>query len=133
MQSLARTTFLVRDYDDGIRYFVELLGFELVEDTALGGDKRWVVVAPQGARDQGLLLAKAVGEQQTAAVGHQAGGRVFQFLHTDDFDRDYALFRDRGVKFREAPRREAYGKVAVFEDLYGNLWDLMQPLQTRGD
>ena len=127
MQSLAVSALLVREYDEAIRFFVDVLGFQLQEDTDLGAGKRWVVVTPQGEGNHGLLLARADNDRQRAAVGDQAGGRVFQFLHTDDFERDYALYRERGVTFREAPRYEPYGTVAVFEDLYGNLWDLLQP------
>lgn len=118
---------LVRDYDEALAYFVGRLGFRVVEDTPLSPDKRWVLVAPPGARDAALLLARAVGPDQEAVVGRQGGGRVFLFLHTDDFARDYDAFRARGVAFTEAPREEAYGTVAVFEDLYGNRWDLVQP------
>jgi len=122
---LALSTFLVRDYDEAILFFVEKLAFSLIEDTPLDDGKRWVVVAPdEGA---GLLLAKAVGEQQTARIGDQTGGRVAFFLHTDDFARDHQRMTASGVRFAEAPRREPYGIVAVFEDLYGNRWDLLQP------
>jgi catechol 2,3-dioxygenase-like lactoylglutathione lyase family enzyme len=102
------------------------LGFTLIEDTPLDAVKRWVLVAPPGARETCLLLAKAASPEQAARVGDQTGGRVFLFLHTDDFTRDYERMRARGVRFREAPREEAYGIVAVFEDLYGNRWDLLQ-------
>ena len=118
---------MVADYDPAIDFYVDKLGFDLVEDTALPEDKRWVVVAPPGAEESRLLLARADGPEQAARVGDQTGGRVFMFLHTDDFRRDYEAFRARGVVFLEAPRREAYGTVAVFEDLYGNRWDLLQP------
>ena len=108
-------------------YFVGRLGFHLVEDTPLSDGKRWVLVAPPGARETALILARAVGPEQEEVVGRQGGGRVFLFLHTDDFARDHAAFRERGVRFVEAPRTEVYGTVAVFEDLYGNRWDLIQP------
>lgn len=124
-QSIAYVTFLVRDYEEAIDYFQQVLGFELIEDTPLGG-KRWVLVAPPGSGGPALLLAKASSPEQIASIGAQAAGRVFLFLRTDDFRRDYENMRARGVVFREAPRTEDYGTVAVFEDLYGNRWDLMQ-------
>lgn len=117
----------MHDYDEAIAYFVGKLGFALLEDTPLSPTKRWVVVAPAGAREAALLLARANGPEQSAAVGRQGGGRVFLFLHTDDFARDYATWRARGVQFVEAPRDEPYGTVVVFEDLYGNRWDLIEP------
>jgi catechol 2,3-dioxygenase-like lactoylglutathione lyase family enzyme len=123
---LGAVTFLVRDYDDAIAFFTDMLGFNLIEDTALGDGKRWVLVAPPGSVGTRLLLAKAVTPEQIARIGDQTGGRVFLFLHTDDFWRDYDAMRSRGVRFLEAPRDEAYGAVAVFEDLYGNKWDLLQ-------
>ena len=125
-QRIGLVTVVVWDYDEAIAYYTGTLGFELIEDTALGPVKRWVVVAPGGTAGTGLLLAKAVGDQQTRAVGHQAGGRVFLFLHTDDFQRDHEAYRERGVRFIEEPRQEPYGTVAVFEDLYGNRWDLIE-------
>lgn len=125
-QSLGAVTLLVDDYDDAIEFYTKRIGFDLVEDTSLGGGKRWVLLAPSGSRETRILLAKADSEQQQARVGDQTGGRVFLFLQTDDFDRDHTAMRDAGVRFREAPRREAYGTVAVFEDLYGTLWDLIQ-------
>lgn len=124
-QRLALTALLVRDYDEAIDFYVGKAGFELAEDTDMGGGKRWVVVRPPGS-DAALLLARAVGEQADH-VGDQAGGRVFLFLETDDFDRDHARMAAAGVRFLEAPRREPYGTVAVFEDLYGTRWDLIQP------
>lgn len=118
-------TVLVADYDDAIAWYRDRLGFALLEDVALAQDKRWVTMAAgSGAR---LLLAKAEGEAQRARIGDQTGGRVFLFLETDDFERDHAAMHRAGVVFREAPRREGYGTVAVFEDLCGNLWDLIQP------
>jgi len=127
MRTIANITYLIRDYDEAIRFFVDSLGFDLVEDSALdGGTKRWVRVAPPGAQTC-LLLAQANGPEQAGRVGDQTGGRVGFFLHTDDFWRDHAAMQARGVKFRETPREEPYGTVAVFEDLYGNLWDLLEP------
>lgn len=123
---LGLVAYLVRDYDEAIGWFTEKLGFRLVEDASLSPVKRWVVVAPPGG-SSALLLAKADGAAQQAAIGAQAGGRVFLFLHTDDFARDYAAMLAKGVKFLEAPRREPYGTVAVFEDLYGQKWDLIEP------
>lgn len=124
-QSIAYVTFLVRDYEEAIDYFQQALGFELIQDTPLDG-KRWVLVAPPGSGGPSLLLAKASSPEQIASIGAQAAGRVFLFLRTDNFRRDYEDMRARGVVFREAPRTEDYGTVAVFEDLYGNRWDLMQ-------
>jgi catechol 2,3-dioxygenase-like lactoylglutathione lyase family enzyme len=126
-QHLGCVALLVRDYDEARDYYTRVLGFDLIEDTPLPDGKRWVLVAPPGARETRLLLAKAASPAQAARIGDQTGGRVFLFLHTDDFWRDYHAFRARGVAFRETPREEAYGTVAVFEDLYGNRWDLLQP------
>ena len=126
-QHLGCVALLVRDYDEAIAYYAGVLGFALLEDTSLGGGKRWVRVAPPGARETSLLLARAVGPEQLARVGDQAGGRVGFFLHTDDFARDHAALHARGVQFLEPPRTEAYGTVAVFADLYGNRWDLLGP------
>ena len=126
-QTLAALTLVVRDYDEAIAWYVDVLGFELLEDTAMGGGKRWVRVAPHGSSATVLLLAKAVTDEQASRIGNQAGGRVLLFLHTDDFYRDHAAMLARGVVFREAPREESYATVAVFEDLYGNGWDLLQP------
>jgi len=116
---------LVRDYDEAIAYFVGRLGFTLTEDRPVTSEKRWVVVTPPGGQT-GLLLARAATQEQQAEIGRQGGGRVFLFLHTDDFARDHARMRERGIAFTEAPREEPYGTVAVFEDLYGNRWDLLQ-------
>ena len=127
---LAHVTFLVDDYDRAIAFFTTVLDFELVTDTPLGPGKRWVLVAPTGQGSAALLLAKAEGAEQTARIGDQTGGRVGFFLETDDFARDYAAFSARGLLFRETPRHESYATVAVFEDLYGNLWDLLQPTQS---
>ena len=125
MQFLSRVALLVREYDEAIAYFTGSLGFALLEDTEVGGGKRWLVVAPPGAREAGLLLARAVNDEQRNTVGRQAGGRVFLFLETDDFDRDFTACTSRGVNFLEGPREEEYGRVAVFADLYGNKWDLI--------
>ena len=125
MNRLGLVTYVAREYDEAIGFFVGKLGFTLVEDTDMGGGKRWVVVsAGEGAS---LLIARAEGEQQEASIGNQTGGRVGFFLQTDNFDRDFAEWTARGVKFHEQPRREVYGTVAVFEDVYGNTWDLIQP------
>jgi len=125
-QHLSLTAIVVRDYDEAVAFFVDQLGFELREDSRLGDEKRWIVVAPPGSTESGILLAKAVTPRQEQAIGDQSGGRVFLFLATDGFDRDYQAFRKRGVKFLEEPRHERYGTVAVFEDLYGNRWDLIE-------
>lgn len=122
---VALVSLLVADYDEAIAFYVGKLGFTLVEDTDMGGGKRWVVVSP-GVDGTDFLLAKATGDQ-AEAIGRQGGGRVWLFLHTDDFAADHARMSAAGVRFLEAPRHEAYGVVAVFEDLYGNRWDLMQP------
>ena len=125
---LASVSLLVRDYDEAIAFFTGSLGFLLLEDEPLGGAKRWVVVAPSGGGTGAtLLLARAATPEQEDLVGRQAGGRVFLFLRTDDFARDRAAFAARGVRFVEEPRDEAYGRVAVFLDLYGNRWDLVEP------
>jgi catechol 2,3-dioxygenase-like lactoylglutathione lyase family enzyme len=125
-QHIGYIALLVRDYDEAICYFVEKLGFTVAEDTDHGGGKRWVLVAPPGSVETRLVLAKAVSADELARVGNQTGGRVFLFLHTDDFSRDYQAYRSSGVLFREEPREEQYGVVAVFEDLYGNRWDLLE-------
>lgn len=127
MQSVATVTLVVDDYDAAIAFYRDKLGFDLVADTPLGGGKRWVVVAPKGGKGARLLLAQADGPTQAAHVGNQTGGRVGFFLETDDFARDHAAFTAASVVFREAPRHEPYGSVAVFEDLYGNTWDLIEP------
>lgn len=126
-QSLALVSLVVRDYDDAIAFYRDTLGFQLLEDKPLGGGKRWVVVRPRGAGSAGLLLAKAAGAAQEGVVGQQTGGRVFLFLHTDDIARDWAHLKARGVAFVQEPTQAPYGEVAVFQDLYGNLWDLIQP------
>ena len=119
-------TVVVPDYDRGIAFYVGKLGFRLVEDTDLGGGKRWVRVQPQGA-ETAILLARAVNERQSASIGNQTGGRVGFFLQTDDFGRDHAAFLAKGVVFEEDPRSEPYGIVAVFRDPFGNRWDLLEP------
>lgn len=125
-QKLAHITVVVKDYDDAIDFYTKKLDFDLIEDTPLDEDKRWVLVAPKGS-ECSLLLAKASDGAQLSAVGNQTGGRVFLFLHTDDFDRDYANLVAQGISIVRPPVDAAYGKVAVFEDLYGNRWDLIQP------
>jgi catechol 2,3-dioxygenase-like lactoylglutathione lyase family enzyme len=126
-QAITAVAIVVRDYDEAIAYYTRALGFELVEDTPRGPGKRWVVVSPPGSPQCRLLLAKAKNEEESRAVGRQTGGRVFLFLHTDDFWRDYRRMKDQGVRFCEEPRQEEYGTVVVFEDLYGNKWDFIQP------
>jgi catechol 2,3-dioxygenase-like lactoylglutathione lyase family enzyme len=128
-QTIASVALLVRDYDEAIALFTGCLGFALVEDTPLGEGKRWVRVGPRGAGSS-LLLARAAEPEQVARIGDQASGRVFLFLHTDDFWRDYRAMQSHGVQFAEEPREESYGTVAVFLDLYGNRWDLVQPTRT---
>lgn len=120
-------TLVVAEYDAAIAWYEEKLGFVLLQDTALANGKRWVVVAPERDSQTRLLLAKADGATQAVAVGSQTGGRVFLFLNTDDFDRDHVRMLEQGVRFLESPRRESYGTVAVFEDICGNRWDLIQP------
>jgi catechol 2,3-dioxygenase-like lactoylglutathione lyase family enzyme len=129
-QNLGYVTLVVRDYDDAISFFTASLGFDLVEDTPSidrqGRDKRWVLVAPPGSTGTRILLAKASNAEEASRIGSQTGGRVFLFLHTDDFWRDYRAMLAKGVKFVREPKEEEYGTVAVFEDLYGNQWDLLQ-------
>lgn len=125
-QKIANIALLVADYDDAIEFYTTKLQFSLIADTDLGGGKRWVEIAPPNSSGSHLLLAKASNAQQQAAVGSQAGGRVFLFLHTNDFWRDYHAMQANGVMFNEQPREESYGTVAVFQDLYGNKWDLLQ-------
>jgi catechol 2,3-dioxygenase-like lactoylglutathione lyase family enzyme len=124
-QHLAHITLVVNDYDEAIRFYTEKLQFDLVEDTHLENDKRWVLVAPKGWHECCILLAKAVNEEQRSRLGNQTGGRVFLFLHTDNFWRDYDAMTGLGVDFIRPPAEESYGTVAVFKDLYGNLWDLI--------
>lgn len=120
---IAYSTYLVRDYDEAIAYFTDVMGFDLIEDTCIGSDKRWVHVAPNNG--SGLLLAKAKGDEQIAAIGKSVGGRVAYFLHVDDFDAYHANLVKHDVKFMGEPRYETYGKVVIFADLYGNKWDLI--------
>jgi catechol 2,3-dioxygenase-like lactoylglutathione lyase family enzyme len=127
-QRIANISLLVKDYDEAIRFYTNKLDFQLVEDTSLGKDKRWVRLSPPGASETCLLLAKAEGESQNSHIGNQSGGRVFLFLFTDDFQRDFEKMLSRGVEFVRPPQKEAYGTVAVFKDLYGNLWDLIEPV-----
>ena len=129
-QYLAGISLVVNDYDEAIEFYTRKLSFTLLEDTRMSDTKRWVVVAPPGLTGCTLLLAKAANDAQRAAVGNQTGGRVFLFLHTDDFDRDYNQMQQAGIEFIESPRQEAYGKVVVFADLYGNRWDLIEPKKT---
>lgn len=126
-QTVATVALLVAEYDEALAFFRDILGFVLLTDTELGGGKRWLVVAPRGGSGAHLLLARADGEAQRARIGDQTGGRVGFFLETDDFARDHEGFISRGVRFLEPPRHEPYGTVAVFEDLYGNKWDLIEP------
>jgi len=127
--AVATVSVVVRDYDEAIAWYTGTLGFTLLEDTQIGAGKRWVVVGPRGKDGARVLLAKASTPEQEARIGDQTGGRVFLFLETDDFDATHKAMVAAGVRFKEAPRSEAYGKVAVFEDLYGNLWDLLERRQ----
>lgn len=127
-QSLGLVSLVVRDYDEALDFFVGRLGFELIEDTPVPEqNKRWVVITPPGSKGCGLLLARASAPDQESHIGNQTGGRVFLFLYTDDFWRDYERFRAQGIEFVRPPKEEGYGTVAVFKDLYGNLWDLLEP------
>ena len=127
-QTIGHVALVVSDYDEAIDYYVGILGFTLVEDIYIAAqDKRWVTVAPPGSTETRLLLARAAGKEQSARIGNQTGGRIFLFLHTDDFWRDFHSYKARGVVFVREPRVESYGTFAVFKDLYGNLWDLLQP------
>jgi catechol 2,3-dioxygenase-like lactoylglutathione lyase family enzyme len=134
-QTLGYVALVVRDYDEAITFFTQILGFALIEDSPskdrTGEAKRWVLVAPPGSRGTRILLARASNLEEASRIGNQTGGRVFMFLHTDDFQRDYKAMIERGVKFNENPREEPYGTVAVFEDLYGNKWDLLQLKNAR--
>ncbi len=125
-QTIGHVALVVRDYDEALAFFTRTLHFRVVEDTRLSEDKRWVLIAPPGSRGTTLLLARAATPEQASRIGNQTGGRVFLFLHTDDFWRDYNEMTTRKVKFTRLPREEPYGIVAVFEDLYGNQWDLLQ-------
>ena len=126
-QRIAHISLVVKDYDEAIQFYTEKLNFELLEDTRLDKHKRWVLVAPPGAKECCLLLAKAADEKQMEWVGNQTGGRAFFFLFTDDFQRDYDRMLKNEIRFLRPPKEEPYGKVAVFEDLYGNMWDLLEP------
>ncbi|RKR15387.1 catechol 2,3-dioxygenase-like lactoylglutathione lyase family enzyme [Maribacter vaceletii] len=126
-QRIAHIALVVKDYDEAIEFYTKKLDFKLIEDTKLTEEKRWVMVAPNGAKECCLLLAKAANEQQAASIGNQSGGRVFLFLFTDNFWRDYKKMVDREIKFVRPPEQMDYGMVAVFEDLYGNMWDLLEP------
>jgi catechol 2,3-dioxygenase-like lactoylglutathione lyase family enzyme len=126
-QSVGLTTLVVRDYDEALAFYVGKLGFNLIEDTAIPEqEKRWVVVAPPGSSDSALLLARAANAEQSSRIGNQTGGRVFLFLYTDDFWRDFRAYKANGIEFVREPREERYGTVAVFKDIYGNQWDLLQ-------
>jgi catechol 2,3-dioxygenase-like lactoylglutathione lyase family enzyme len=125
--AITALTLVVGDYDEAIRFFTEALRFELLEDTDMGAGKRWVKVAPKNSKGAALLLARAANTEQDAVIGNQSGGRVFLFLHTDDFQADYEHMKAYGVEFTEDPREEVFGKVVVFKDLYGNKWDLVEP------
>lgn len=127
MQHLAKIALVVDDYDRALQYYTQVLGFELIEDTRLTDTKRWVVVSPPGSNGCQLLLARAASEEQRARIGNQTGGRVFLFLHTNDFNADLENLKSKQVKIVRGPVKESYGTVAVFEDLYGNLWDLIEP------
>lgn len=126
MPHIGLFTLVVRDYDDAIAFYTQKVGFDLIENTDMGGGKRWVIVAPKGAKETRVLLAQASNDDQSNAIGNQTGGRVGFFLNTDDFARDHARMVEAGVTFLEEPRYEPYGTVAVFEDLYGNKWDLLE-------
>ena len=126
-QELAHIAVVVADYDEAIKFYTKQLNFTLIEDTVLSATKRWVLVAPPGSNGCQLLLAKAASEEQQARVGNQTGGRVFLFLYTDNFQRDYTAMLQKGIEFVRKPVTESYGTVAVFKDLYGNLWDLIEP------
>lgn len=126
-QTIGYVSVVVKDYDEAIKFYVDTLGFTLIEDTFIEAqNKRWVLVAPPDSTETKLLLARAVGEEQSSRIGNQTGGRVFLFLHTDDFWRDFNTYKSKGVVFVREPVEESYGTVAVFKDLYGNLWDLLQ-------
>jgi len=127
-QSIGQIALVVRDYDEAINFYVGTLGFTLVEDTCIPEqEKRWVIIAPPGATESRLLLVQAASEEQSSRIGNQTGGRVFLFLFTDDFWRDFQSYKAKGIVFIREPKEESYGTVAVFQDIYGNLWDLLQP------
>ncbi len=125
-QRLSAIALVVRDYDEAIEYYTRVLDFKLIEDTQLSTEKRWVLIAPPGSSQPQLLLARAANAEQATRIGNQTGGRVFLFLHTDDFWTDYQRMLERGVRFCEMPREESYATVVVFEDLYGNRWDFIE-------
>lgn len=125
-QHITHFALVVKDYDEAIQFYTQQLNFKLVEDTVLSDTKRWVLVAPPGSKECSILLAKAANDEQSSRIGNQTGGRVFLFLETDDFQRDYTQMTERNIKFVRGPVEEPYGTVAVFEDLYGNLWDLIE-------
>nr|WP_299420244.1 VOC family protein [uncultured Emticicia sp.] len=126
-QYIAHVSLIVDDYDDAIAFYTQKIGFELIEDTKLNAEKRWVLVKPKGATETAILLAKASNTEQESRIGNQTGGRVFIFLYTDNLWRDYHIMIEKGVKFVREPKEEIYGTVAVFTDLYGNQWDLLEP------
>jgi catechol 2,3-dioxygenase-like lactoylglutathione lyase family enzyme len=126
-QHIAHIALVVDDYDEAIAFYTQKIGFELIEDTKLSEEKRWVLVKPKGATETAILLAKAANTEQESRIGNQTGGRVFMFLYTDNFWRDYHLMLEKGVKFVREPKEEVYATVAVFADLYGNQWDLLEP------
>lgn len=130
-QRIAHIALVVKDYDEAIEFYTQKLDFELIEDTRIDEEKRWVMIAPSGAKECCLLLAKAATERQIASVGNQTGGRVGFFLYTDDFWRDYNKMVDREISFVRPPTEFEYGTVAVFEDLYGNMWDLIEPSENN--
>ncbi|WP_018508450.1 VOC family protein [Thiobacillus thioparus] len=133
-QSIGQVAIVVSEYDEAITFYTSTLGFTLIEDTYIPEqDKRWVIVAPPNSTESRVLLARAANDEQASRIGNQTGGRVFMFLFTDDFWRDYKNYRSKGVVFVREPKEETYGTVAVFEDLYGNLWDLLQPKQLMQD
>jgi uncharacterized glyoxalase superfamily protein PhnB len=128
-QRLAHIAIVVNDYDEAIKFYIDKLKFDLIEDTKLSETKRWVRIKPRGEGQTCLLLAKAANDEQQSRVGNQTGGRVFLFLHTDDFERDYKNLIDNGIEIVRPPQKEPYGTVAVFKDMYGNLWDMIEPNQ----
>ena len=132
-QRLAHIAFVVKDYDEAIRFYTEKLHFDLIENTQLSETKRWVLVRPKGGNSCCLLLAKAANEEQLSSVGNQTGGRVFLFLHTDNFERDYQNLLDHQIEIVRQPQREKYGTVAVFKDIYGNLWDMIEPAEPNNE
>ncbi len=128
---LAYMAIVVEDYDEAIAFYTDVLGFRLIEDTALSPEKRWVVVAPSGSKESGFLLAKAANDTQKASIGNQSGGRVFLFLFTNDFEQYYRKLVSKNVEFVRLPEDQPHGRVAVFKDLYGNLWDLIEPNESN--